>query len=176
MPRSRFELETVCVLDRRDNQLHHEDCECMISSRSSTDRPDRLGHFSPFLRVTEHVEAPGRAQYEQTQKVEKRIAWSGNRTRVSRVAGENYTTKPTMLASCGPRCGAGYVSLLPSCGTWCAYAYAPVPAPTSSTESRHAVARQRDRARCARTRQRCADQHTSSVEKHQINGSSSTES
>lgn len=22
---SRFELETVCVLDRRDNQLHHED-------------------------------------------------------------------------------------------------------------------------------------------------------
>ncbi len=34
---SRFELETVCVLDRRDNQLHHEDMLLFVLFLTSLD-------------------------------------------------------------------------------------------------------------------------------------------
>ena len=36
---SRFELETVCVLDRRDNQLHHEDIKQLYTKSPPTKGP-----------------------------------------------------------------------------------------------------------------------------------------
>ena len=97
---SRFELETVCVLDRRDNQLHHEDCAVSgfwyVMGGSSAPPNMQNKQVAPrskpkWRRTRQAIKANGKRK-------EKKVAWSGNRTRVSRVAGENYTTKPTMLA------------------------------------------------------------------------------